>query len=90
MGESATLRDFMMIAKATRVDDAFHSRVRETVRLAAVLHPEITWRADFDLGPCEHVDIFSAPDHGAARALTEMLNHTCGVHVELAPLRNGW
>jgi hypothetical protein len=90
MGESATLRDFMMIAKATRVDDAFHSRVRETVRLAAVLHPEITWRADFDLGPCEHVDIFSAPDRGAARAISDAVSEAGGVRAELAPLRNRW
>lgn len=91
MGEATNARDFMLIAKTTAQGDrAFHERLRTALRLAALSFPQIAWRADFDLGPREHVEIVSAPDHGAARALTEMLNHTCGVRVELAPLRNGW
>lgn len=91
MGEATNARDFMLIAKTTaQADRAFHERLRAALRLAALSFPQVAWRADFDLGPREHVEIVSAPDHGVARALTEMLSHTCGVRVELAPLRNGW
>lgn len=91
MGEATNARDFMLIAKTTaQGDGAFHERLRTALRLAVVSFPQIARRADFDIGPREHVEIVSAPDHGVARALTEMLSHTCGVRVELAPLRNGW
>jgi hypothetical protein len=90
MGELSSVRDFMLIAKAAQDDSDFHQRFRAALRLAAVSYPQIAWRADFDLGPREHVDIFSAPDRGAARELSEMLNRICDVRVELAPLRNGW
>ena len=91
MGEATNARDFMLIAKTTAQSErGFHERLRAALRLAALSFPQIAWRADFDVGPREHVDIFSAPDHAAARAVTEMLNHTCGVRVELAPLRDGW
>ena len=90
MGESETLRDFMLIAIATRADDAFHSRVHEAVRLAAARHPEIAWRAEFDVGPREHVEIFGAFDHAAARAISDAVSQAGGVRAELARLRNGW
>lgn len=90
MGELSTVHDFMLIAKNTQGDGDFHRRLRAALELAALSYPQIAWRADFDLGPREHVDIFSAPDRDAARAVAEMLNHTWGVRAELAPLRNGW
>jgi len=82
--------DFMLIAKATDAARDFHPRLRAALRLAAASFPQIAWRADFDVSPREHVDIFSAPSHDAARALVQMLNRSCGVRAELAALKRRW
>jgi len=91
MGEATNARDFMLIAKTTAQSErGFHERLRAALRLAAVSFPQIAWRADFDVGPREHVEIFGASDHAAARAISDAVSRAGGVRTELAPLRDGW
>ena len=90
MGQAGSFRDFMLIITAGHQASDFHPRVREALRLAAATHPQVAWRADFDVGPREHVEVFSAPDFAAARQVTAALAGVPGVRTELAPLKNGW
>lgn len=90
MGHTADLKDFMLIARAAGAGDAFHARIRQALERAAATHPGIAWRADFDLGPTEHVEVFSAPDFASAREVSRMMSTLEGVRAELAPLRSGW
>jgi hypothetical protein len=90
MGQISSLRDFMVIARAAEGAEKFHARIRQVLDMAALVHPEISWRAQFELGPSEHVEVFSAPDFGAAREVSRMMGALQGVRAELAPLRKGW
>jgi hypothetical protein len=90
MGELANLRDFMLIARAIEPSAEFLPRLREALRLAAASHPEIAWRAYFDVSPRDHVEIFSAPDFAAAREVSALLSGVQGMRAELAPLKNRW
>ena len=90
MGQLRDLRDFILIARATQGAGDFHERIRGAVRLAAASLPEVAWRADFDVGPGEHVEIFGAPDSGYARKVSELVTAIPGVRAEIAPLGKGW
>lgn len=90
MRQTSRIRDFMLIVTAGHQASDFHPRVREALRLAAATHPEVAWRADFDVGPSEHVEVFSAPDFAAARQVSAVLDGVPGLRTELAPLKNGW
>jgi hypothetical protein len=90
MAQHGTLRDFMLIARDTTGDDGFHDHIRQALQVAAMNCKDITPRADFAVGLSEHVEVFSAPDMGAARSVCALVNEVCGVRAELAPLRKGW
>ncbi|HEX6318944.1 MAG TPA: hypothetical protein VFZ84_08710 [Burkholderiales bacterium] len=90
MGQLASLNDFMLIARATESAEKFHSRVKQVLEIAASLHPDIAWRAQFEIGPAEHVEVFSAPDSGVARQVSSLMGALQGVKAEVAPLRRGW
>ena len=90
MGQLGNMRDFILIARATQRAGDFHERIRGAVRLAAASLPELAWRADFDVGPGEHVEIFGAPDSEYARKVCELVTAIPGVRVEVAPLAKGW
>jgi hypothetical protein len=83
-------RDFMLIARSIDGSGEFHARIKQALQFAAADRPEVAWRAEFDLGPKEHVEVFTAPDIGTAREVSDMVNTVAGVRIELAPLRNGW
>jgi hypothetical protein len=90
MGQLASLKDFMLIARATESAEKFHARVKQVLEIAASLHPDIAWRAQFEIGPAEHVEVFSAPDSGVARQVSSLMGALQGVKAEVAPLRRGW
>jgi hypothetical protein len=90
MGQLGNLRDFILIARATQGAADFHERIRGALRLAAASLSQVAWRADFDVGPGEHVEIFGAPDSGYARKVSELVTAIPGVRAEIAPLRKGW
>ena len=90
MGHFASLKDFMLIARGTEGAEKFHDRIKQAIDIAARMHPDIAWRAQFEIGPTEHVEVFSAPDFGAARQVSSLMGALAGVKAELAPLRNGW
>lgn len=90
MGQASNLRDFMVIARATGEAQNFHKRIKQAMRIAADALPQIAWRADFDLGPREHVDVISAPDLGSARKVVAVVTQLDGVNAELALLRKPW
>jgi hypothetical protein len=90
MGQLGSLKDFMLIVRRTAAGEEFHARVKQAVELAARVHPDIAWRAQFELGPAEHVEVFSAPDLGAARQVSNLMGALHGVKAEVAPLRHGW
>jgi hypothetical protein len=90
MEQPENLRDFILIARATQRAGDFRDRIRGAVRLAAASLPDIAWRADFDFGPGEHVEIFGAPDSSAAHRVSELMSAVPGVRAEVAPLRSRW
>lgn len=85
-------QDFLFIARA--IDEAhngFQARVRGALSFALGRHPEITLRASFDLGPREHVEVFSAPTPTQARQLAEEMKHAAaGFRAEVVPLYSEW
>lgn len=90
MQQLTSARDFMLIARSTRGDEKFHARIGQVVDLAKKLYPTISWRAQFELGPREHVEVFSAGDSAIARQVSRLLGALQDVKAELAPLRSGW
>jgi len=90
MRQLASFSDFMLIAHATESAEKFHARVKQVLEVAANLHPDIAWRAQFEIGPAEHVEVFSAPDSGVARQVSSLIGALQGVTAEVAPLRKGW
>ena len=90
MGQLGSLKDFMLIITAAQGGEDFHPCVHSALQLAAAAHPEVALRADFDVGPREHVEVFTAPDIGTARDIAHSISKMEGLRAELAPLRNGW
>jgi hypothetical protein len=90
MGQLGNLKDFMLIVTASQGNEDFHPRVRSALEFAAAAHPEVALRADFDVGPREHVEVFTAPDMGTARNIAYSVGKLEGLRAELAPLRSGW
>jgi hypothetical protein len=90
MALQANLKDFMLITRATDAAGDFHARVRQALEIAASLHPAIAWRAQFELGPAEHVEVFSAPDSAQARQVSGIMGALAGVRAEVAPLTKAW
>ncbi|HEX6267223.1 MAG TPA: hypothetical protein VFZ81_10040 [Burkholderiales bacterium] len=90
MGQLGNPKDFMLIITASQGSDDFHPRVRSALQFALAAHSEVALRADFDVGPREHVEVFTAPDIGTARDIAHSLGKLAGLRAELAPLRHGW
>jgi len=90
MGQLDEPREFMLITRATGAADKFSENVRQALRLATAMFPDIAWKAEFDAGPGEHVEVFSAPGAEEALRLWKHFAQVPGMRTEVMPLATRW
>jgi hypothetical protein len=89
------MRDFMLITRPAseivrRAAASFQTVVDEIKSSASRACPQIQWRADFDLGGSDYVEIFSAPDYSTALRVSDIARNMPGVRAEIATLKSSW
>jgi hypothetical protein len=90
MAQRARLKEFMLIARATGNAGRFPDRIQQALRLAFVTFPAVSWKAEFALGPREHVEIFGAGSDDEARLVSQYFARAPGVRAEVLPLAMPW
>lgn len=88
------MQDYMLIThpSAGRGDRGFEfeTMVRGALHAVREVFPTVEWRAEFSLGPRDHVEVFSAPNEATARQLGALVSSAEGISAEISPLRSAW
>lgn len=89
------MRDYLLIThspagRAQLTEESFAALMRNVVAAARWSFPEIEWQADFVIGLKYGVEVFSAPDAGAATRVSELVSQVAGARAEVVPLRSRW